>query len=56
VIYTTLDFLTHNAGLIGLAIFVTLFVVMVGWALRPNSKDLMEKHGRIPFKESEKNE
>tara|TARA_Y100001960_G_scaffold312481_1_gene374213 strand:+ start:108 stop:260 length:153 start_codon:yes stop_codon:yes gene_type:complete len=40
-------------GLIGMIIFIGVFILGVGWALHPKNKDKMVENGNIPFKEDE---
>jgi cytochrome c oxidase cbb3-type subunit 4 len=35
----------------GLVYLVVLFVVAIGWALRPRNRDRFDEAARIPFKE-----
>ena len=48
-----MDFVSDNAGMIGLILFVSVFVVIVFLAFRPGSKETIESHKNIPFVEEE---
>lgn len=44
-------FASTEAGLLGLAIFVALFSVVLVWVLRPGAKEHFKKFGDIPLKD-----
>jgi cbb3-type cytochrome oxidase subunit 3 len=46
-----IDFISQNAGVIGLLFFVSVFAVIAFWAFRPASKDVIESYKNIPLKE-----
>ena len=46
-----IDFISQNAGAIGLVFFVAVFSIIVFWAFRPSSKDVIESYKNIPLEE-----
>lgn len=46
-----LDWLTTNAGMVGLVFFLTFFVLTAVWIFRPGSKKSYQDNALIPFKE-----
>lgn len=40
-----------EVGLIGLAIFVVLFAIVLVWVLKPGAKEHFKKFGEIPLKD-----
>jgi len=48
-----MDFISDNAGMIGLLSFLSVFTVIVIWAFRPGTKEAIESHKNIPFAEEE---
>jgi cbb3-type cytochrome oxidase subunit 3 len=46
-----MDFISDNAGLIGLLFFIAVFAAIAFWALRPSSKERIESYKNIPLKE-----
>lgn len=44
-------FASAEVGLIGLAIFITLFSVVLFWVLKPGAKEHFKKFGEIPLKD-----
>ena len=44
-------FANADAGMIGLAIFITLFLVMLIWLYRPGVKNRFKEFGHIPLKD-----
>jgi cbb3-type cytochrome oxidase subunit 3 len=40
-----------EVGFIGLAIFITLFLVVLFWVLKPGAKEHFKKFGDIPLKD-----
>ena len=47
-----IDWISHNAGMIGLLFFFTFFVLMVLWLYRPGSKKFYKSQAHIPLEES----
>lgn len=47
-----MDWLTDHSGLVGLLLFVGLFLGFAVWAYRPSNKEKMEQYGKIPLEES----
>lgn len=45
------SFASAEIGLIGLAIFVTIFVIALAWVLKPGAKEHFKKFGEIPLKD-----
>lgn len=48
-----IDYVSANAGVIGLLVFIVFFTVMFLWTFRPGSKTLSKDHSKIPFEENE---
>ncbi len=48
-----MDFITANAGLIGLLFFFSFFSAVVIWTFRPGAKRSYEKDSLIPLEENE---
>ncbi len=48
-----IDYLSANAGLIGLLFFFVFFTIMVAWVFRPGAKSEYKKKGLIPLEEKE---
>jgi len=48
---TLLDFLTDNAGMIGLITFFTFFVLLLLWVFRPGTSEQFRQFGQIPLRE-----
>lgn len=46
-----LDFISRNAGMLGLLFFVIIFACIAFWALRPSNKEKIESYKHIPLKE-----
>lgn len=46
-------FANAEIGLIGLAIFITIFSVVLVWVLRPGAKEYFKKFGDIPLKDED---
>ena len=46
-----IDFLTKHAGLLGLLIFFSFFVVMAVWIFRPGSRHHYQNQAKIPLHE-----
>lgn len=44
-------FANAEVGLIGLAIFIALFAIVLAWVLQPGAKDHFKKFGDIPLKD-----
>lgn len=44
-------FANHDAGILGLLIFVAIFAVVVGWIFRPGSSKIYKNYGEIPLKD-----
>ncbi len=49
-----IDFLSQNAGLIGLIFFFIFFCAVVLWVMRPGTKADYKNSASIPFKETDK--
>ncbi len=47
-----IDWLSHNAPMIGLLFFFIFFVLMALWLYRPGAKGLYQSHASIPLEES----
>ena len=45
------SFANAEIGLIGLAIFVALFLIVLAWILQPGAKEHFKKFGDIPLKD-----
>jgi cbb3-type cytochrome oxidase subunit 3 len=50
-----IDFISDNAGVIGLIFFVIVFAIIAFWAFRPSAKKQIESYKYIPLSE-EKND
>jgi len=48
-----LDFISNNAGMVGLLFFVSVFAVIAFWALRPANKQTIESYKYIPLSEDD---
>lgn len=48
-----MDWLTENAGLIGLLFFFSFFVLMALWVYRPGAKRNYQDKAYIPLKEGD---
>ncbi len=48
-----LDYISLNAGLIGLIFFFVFFITVTLWTFRPAAKESYEKHALIPLEENE---
>lgn len=48
-----IDFLSTNAGMIGLLFFFLFFCAVSLWTFRPGSKSQYKKFGQIPLEENE---
>lgn len=48
-----IDFLTHNAGLIGLLVFFSFFVAVLTATWRPSKKAELQSLALIPLQENE---
>lgn len=46
-----IDFISQNAGVIGLVFFVMVFAIIAFWAFRPGSKETIESYKNIPLRE-----
>ncbi len=46
-----MDFVSDNAGAIGLVFFVTAFLMITFWALGPKRKEKIESYKNIPLGE-----
>jgi len=44
-------FASANAGFIGLALFIAMFLMVLVWVLKPGSKEHFKKFGDIPLKD-----
>ena len=44
-------FANAEIGLIGLAIFIVIFSIVLVWVLKPGSKEHFKKFGDIPLKD-----
>lgn len=49
-----IDFISSNAGLIGLLFFFGFFCAILLWTFRPGAKKLYKKHALIPLEETKK--
>lgn len=47
-----MDWLADHAALVGLVLFFTIFLIVVGWAFFPGNKKKFERYGKIPLKEN----
>ncbi|MBV8061044.1 MAG: cbb3-type cytochrome c oxidase subunit 3 [Alphaproteobacteria bacterium] len=47
-----MDWLTQNAGMVGLVLFFALFLCFGVWAYSPGNRKKMEQYGKIPLEES----
>lgn len=45
------SFANADIGMIGLAIFVGLFMIILAWVLKPGAKEHFKKFGDIPLKD-----
>lgn len=50
------DFANADVGMIGLFIFLGLFIVVVGWLFRPGASKKYKQYGEIPLNEDGNNE
>ena len=48
-----MDFMSSNAGLIGLLFFFVFFCLVALWTFRPNAKKEYERNAKIPLQENE---
>ncbi len=48
-----MDWISQNAGLLGLLFFFGFFVLMALWVYRPGAKRRYQEHARIPLKEND---
>ncbi|MCB1784267.1 MAG: cbb3-type cytochrome c oxidase subunit 3 [Alphaproteobacteria bacterium] len=48
-----IDWITHNAGLVGLLFFFVFFTIMALWIYRPGAKGTYQNLANIPLKEGE---
>jgi cbb3-type cytochrome oxidase subunit 3 len=48
-----MDFISSNAGLIGLIFFFIFFCLVALWTFRPRSKKKYEEHAKIPLEEKD---
>ena len=48
-----IDFLSINAGLIGLLFFFVFFCAVTLWTYRPGARKTYQQHGLIPLEEKE---
>ncbi len=48
-----LDWVTVNAGMIGLIFFFGFFMLMLLWVFRPGAGSTYQNHANIPLKESD---
>ncbi len=46
-----IDYISENAGVIGLLFFFVFFSAAVLWTFRPGAKETYDKHALIPLKE-----
>lgn len=46
-----MDFISNNAGMIGLLIFVTFFIGMLLWIYRPGTTKAYEEQSKIPLED-----
>ena len=47
-----IDYITVNAGLIGLVFFFAFFVIAVSWTFRPSAKNSYKEQALIPLEEN----
>lgn len=47
------SFANAEIGMIGLAIFVGLFAIILVWVFKPGAKEHFKKFGDIPLKDDE---
>lgn len=47
-----IDWLAQHAGMIGLLLFVTMFLIFAAWAYAPSNKERMKQDAEIPFREN----
>ncbi|MCB9983691.1 MAG: cbb3-type cytochrome c oxidase subunit 3 [Rhodospirillales bacterium] len=47
-----IDFVSDNAGMIGLLFFFSFFVAASVWTFRPGAKGQYKKHAHIPLEEN----
>ncbi len=45
-----MEFISQNAGMIGLFFFFILFGILISWLFRPGAKSKYKEYGNIPFK------
>lgn len=45
------SFASAEIGLIGLAIFIAIFSIVLVWVLKPGAKEHFKKFGDIPLKD-----
>lgn len=48
-----IDWISQNAGVIGLLFFFSFFVVMGLWVYRPGARQSYQDYARIPLKEND---
>ena len=51
-----IDLVVNHAPLIGMFLFMTIFLVVLVWAYWPRNKERLESYGTIPLKESQDGE
>jgi len=48
-----IDFISANAGVIGLILFFVFFLAVTFWTLRPSARKQYKEYGNIPLQETE---
>ena len=49
-----MNFISNNAGLIGLILFFSIFLGIITWTYLPDKKEKFEVYKNIPFKDHDK--